>query len=65
VTIFILKFLQSIEASFGTHPAYYSTGFKEISPRVKQPGLEAYNSLSSNAKVKNCGAIPPLLNMSS
>jgi hypothetical protein len=31
-----------------------------VSPRKKRPGCEANNSPPTSAKVKNCGAIPPL-----
>jgi hypothetical protein len=44
-------------------PIYWGLGV--ISPGVKRPGSEADHSLSCSAKVKNCGAIPPLPHVSS
>jgi hypothetical protein len=35
-----------------------------LSPGIKRPGFEAHHLLSSNAEVKNGGAIPPLLHTS-
>jgi hypothetical protein len=40
-------------------------GTGALLPGIKRPGLEADHSPPSTAEVKNGGAIPPLLNMSS
>jgi hypothetical protein len=40
-------------------------GTGALSPEVKRPGREIHHSSPSSAEIKNGGAIPPLLRMSS
>jgi hypothetical protein len=54
-----------ISTGYGAHPASYSMGTGDYSPRVKCPGREDQHSPPSSAEVKNGGAIPPLPDTSS
>jgi hypothetical protein len=57
--------LHSVQSGSGARPTYYPVGTGALSPGVKWQGCEADHSPQSSAKVKNGGAIPPLLHMSS
>jgi hypothetical protein len=55
----------SVETGSEAHQASYSIGTWIDFPEVKRQGREAEKSLPSIAEVKNGGAIPPLLHVSS
>jgi hypothetical protein len=53
----VLFLLHSVQTGSEAHPAPYTMGTGDFTPRVKR---EADHSPSSSAEVKNGGAIPPL-----
>jgi hypothetical protein len=57
--------LHSFQTGSGAHPASYPMGTEGSFPGVKRPGREADRSPTSNAEVKNGGAIPALPRTSS
>jgi hypothetical protein len=57
--------LHNVQSGRGAHPTSYPMGTGAISLGVKPPGCGADHSPPSSAEVKNVGAIPPLLHMSS
>jgi hypothetical protein len=52
--------LHKVQTDSGAHTASIPMGNRVLSLEVKQLGREIDNQLSSNAKIKNGGAIPPL-----
>jgi hypothetical protein len=57
--------LHSVQTCSGAHPASYAMIMEGTARGVKRPECEADYSSPSSAEVKNSGAVPPLLHMSS
>jgi hypothetical protein len=57
--------LHNVQTGLGAHPASYTMIPESLSLGIKRPEREGDHSPPSSAEVKNGGAKPPLLHMSS